>query len=86
MLKQIQKYCIGSRRGQLLFRLVVEVGMMGRIIATDTAIDNETISGSVPSAFGIPRKPTFKFPSGMRCDSVACFPEPSVLHLWIWCL
>ena len=55
----------------MLFRLVVEVGMMGRIIATDTAIDNETISGSVPSAFGMPRRPTVKFLSGMRYDSVA---------------
>ena len=27
----------------MLFRLVVEVGMMGRIIAPDTAMDNETI-------------------------------------------
>ncbi len=27
----------------MLFRLVVEVGMMGRIIASDTAMDNETI-------------------------------------------
>ena len=27
----------------MLFRLVVEVSMMGRIIAADTAIDNETI-------------------------------------------
>ena len=33
----------GDRLGRLLFRLVVEVGMMGRIIATDTAMDNETI-------------------------------------------
>ena len=55
----------------MLFRLVVEVSMMGCIIASDTAMDNETISGSVPSAFGIPRKPTVKFPSGMRYDSVA---------------
>ena len=54
----------------MLFRLVVEVGMMGRIIATDTAIDNETISGSVPSTFGMPRRLTVKSPSGMRCDSV----------------
>ena len=54
----------------MLFRLVVEVSMMGRIIAADTEMDNETISGSVPSAFGMPRKPTVKFPSGMRCDSV----------------
>ena len=70
----------------MLFQLVVEVSMMGRIIASDTAMDNETISGSVPSAFGMPRKPTVKFPSGMRCDFVTCFPEPSVLRLWIWCL
>ena len=70
----------------MLFRLVVEVGMMGRIIATDTAIDNETISGSVPSAFGMPRKPTVKFLSGIRCDFETCFPEPSVLRLWIWYL
>ena len=55
----------------MLFRLVVEVSMMGRIIAADTEMDNETISGSVPSAFGMPRKPTAKSPSGMRCDSVA---------------
>ena len=27
----------------MLFRLVVEVSMMGRIIASDTAMDNETI-------------------------------------------
>lgn len=27
----------------MLFRLVVEMGMMGRIIASDTAMDNETI-------------------------------------------
>lgn len=33
----------GDRLGRLLFRLVVEVGMMGRIIAADTAMDNETI-------------------------------------------
>ena len=33
----------GDRLGRLLFRLVVEVGMMGRIIASDTAMDNETI-------------------------------------------
>ena len=66
----MQKYCIGSRQEQLLFRLVVEGSMMGRIIASDPAMDNETISGSVPSAFGMPRKPTVKFPSGMRCDSV----------------
>ena len=33
----------GARLGRLLFRLVVEVGMMGRIIASDTAMDNETI-------------------------------------------
>ena len=32
----------GDRLGRLLFRLVVEVGMMGRIIASDTAMDNET--------------------------------------------
>ena len=70
MLKQIQKYCIGSRRGRLLFQMVVEVGMMGRIIATDTAIDNETISGSVPNASRMQRRPTAKSPSGMRCDSV----------------
>ena len=70
----------------MLFRLVEEVSMMGRIIAADTAMDTETISGSVPSAFGIPRRPTVKFLSGMRCDSVTCFPEPSVLHLWIWYL
>ena len=37
------KYCIGSRLGRLLFQLVVDVGMMGRIIASDTAMDNETI-------------------------------------------
>ena len=70
----------------MLFRLVVEVSMMGRIIAADTAMDNKTISGSVPSAFGMPRKPTVKFLSGMLCDSVTCFPEPSVLRLWIWYL
>ena len=70
----------------MLFRLVEEVSMMGRIIAADTAMDTETISGSVPSAFGMPRKPTVKFPSGIRCDFVTCFPEPSVLCLWIWCL
>ncbi|MDD6023214.1 MAG: hypothetical protein PUC06_03090 [Oscillospiraceae bacterium] len=33
----------GDRLGRLLFRLVVEVGMMGRIIASDTAMDSETI-------------------------------------------
>ena len=33
----------GDRLGRLLFRLVVEVGMMGRIIAVGTAMDNETI-------------------------------------------
>ena len=33
----------GDRLGRLLFRLVVEVGMMGRILAADTAMDNETI-------------------------------------------
>ena len=33
----------GDRLGRLLFRLVVEVGMMGRIIASDTAMDNEMI-------------------------------------------
>lgn len=27
----------------MLFRLVVEVGMMGRTVASDTAMDNETI-------------------------------------------
>ena len=54
----------------MLFRLVVEGSMMGRIIAADTAIDNETISGSVPSTFGMPRRLTVKSPSGMRCDSV----------------
>ena len=54
----------------MLFRLVLEVSMMGRIIAADTAMDNETISGSVPSALGMPRRPTVKFLSGMRCDSV----------------
>ena len=27
----------------MLFRLVVEIGMMGRIIASDAAMDNETI-------------------------------------------
>lgn len=70
----------------MLFRLVVEVSMMGRIIAADTAMDNETISGSVPSAFGMTRKPTVKFLSGIRCDFETCFPEPSVLRLWIWCL
>ena len=70
----------------MLFRLMVEVSMMGRIIAADTAMDNKTISGSVPSAFGMPRKPTVKFPSGIRCDFVTCFPEPSVLRLWIWYL
>ena len=70
----------------MLFRLVVEGSMMGRIIAADTAIENKTISGSVPSAFGMPRKPTVKLPSGIRCDFVTCFPEPSVLRLWIWCL
>ena len=70
----------------MLFRLVVEVSMMGRIIAANTAMDNETISGSVPSTFGMPRRLTVKSPSGMRCDSVACFPEPSVLRLWIWYL
>ena len=70
----------------MLFRLVVEGSMMGRIIAADTAMDNETISGSVPSALGMPRRATVKFPSGMRCDFVTCFPEPSVLRLWIWCL
>ena len=55
----------------MLFRLVVEVGMMGRIIAADTAMDNKTISGSVPNALGMPRRPTVKFLSGMRYDSVA---------------
>ena len=55
----------------MLFRLVVEVSMMGRIIAADTEMDNETISGSVPSALGMPRRPTVKFLSGMRYDSVA---------------
>ena len=55
----------------MLFRLVVEVSMMGRIIAADTAMDNKTISGSVPHAFGMSRKPTAKSPSGMRYDSVA---------------
>ena len=55
----------------MLFRLVVEGSMMGRIIASDPAMDNETISGSVPSAFGMPRRPTVKFLSGMRYDSVA---------------
>ena len=70
----------------MLFRLVVEGSMMGRIIAADTAMDNKTISGSVPSALGMPRRPTVKFLSVMRCDSVTCFPEPSVLRLWIWCL
>lgn len=54
----------------MLFRLVVEVGMMGRIIAADTAMDNKMISSSVPSALGMPRRPTVKFLSGMRCDSV----------------
>ena len=29
--------------GTIAFRLVVEVSMMGRIIAADTAIDSETI-------------------------------------------
>ena len=33
----------GDRLGRLLFRLVVEVGMMGRLIASDTAMDSETI-------------------------------------------
>ena len=33
----------GDRLGRLLFRLAVEVGMMGRIIASDTAMDSETI-------------------------------------------
>lgn len=70
----------------MLFRLVVEVSMMGHIIAADIAMDSKTISGSVPSALGMPRRPTVKFPSGMRCDFVTCFPEPSVLRLWIWCL
>ena len=69
MLKQIQKYCIGSRRGRLLFQMVVEVGMMGRIIASDTAMDNETISSSVPSASRMQRRPMVKFLSGMRCNS-----------------
>ena len=55
----------------MLFRLVVEGSMMGRIIAADPAMDNETISGSVPNAFGMSRKPTAKSPSGMRYDSVA---------------
>ena len=55
----------------MLFRLVVEVSMMGRIIAVGTAMDNETIIGSIPSTFGMPRRPTVKSPSGMRCDSVA---------------
>ena len=55
----------------MLFRLVVEVSMMGRIIAADTEMDNETISGSVPNAFRMRRRPTVKFLSGMRYDSVA---------------
>ena len=33
----------GDRLGRLLFRLVVEGSMMGRIIASDPAMDNETI-------------------------------------------
>ena len=70
----------------MLFRLVVEGSMMGRIIASDPAMDNETISGSVPNASRMQRRPMVKFLSGMRCDSVACFPEPSVLRLWIWYL
>ena len=54
----------------MLFRLVVEGSMMGRIIAADPAMDNETISGSVPNASRMQRRPTAKSPSGMRCDSV----------------
>ena len=53
----------------MLFRLVVEVSMMGRIIAADTEMDNETISGSVPSASRMQRRPMVKFLSGMRCNS-----------------
>ena len=55
----------------MLFRPVVEVSMMGRIIAADTETDNEPISGSVPCALVMPTRPTVKFLSGMRYDSVA---------------